>query len=164
VVLAQAAGLVGLPVILLHLICFCRDGLKRFKPRFKSPMAKTCRCRDTASTLRLMMRFRFCVTDPPRQTLRSDSNEMMVLFRSYSQSLVCDDQQFPWKCHRYNIGFKAKFYTSNCALFVWPPCVALAEADIVSLPCGFLFFFLFSFPRPLSAVGEWMSTILPHMV
>ena len=56
---------------------------------------------------------RFCVTDPPRETLRSDSNEMLVLFRSYSHSLVCDDVQFPWKCHWYNIGFKAKFYTST---------------------------------------------------
>jgi len=56
---------------------------------------------------------RFCVTDPPRRTLRSDSSEMLVLFRSFTHSLVCDDVQFPWKCHRYNIGFKAKFYASK---------------------------------------------------
>jgi len=61
---------------------------------------------------------RFCVTDPPRQTLRSDSNELLVLFRSYDHSLVCDEVQFPWKCHRYNIGFKAKFYTSKYLLYV----------------------------------------------
>jgi len=61
------------------------------------------------------MRFRFCLTDAARRTLRSDSSEMLVLFRSYSHSLVCDDDQFPWKCRRYNVGFKAKFYTSKRA-------------------------------------------------
>ena len=68
---------------------------------------------------------RFCVTDPPRHTLRSDSNEMLVLFRSYSHSLVCDDVQFPWKCHRYNIGFKAKFYISKCLVHIAITSVAL---------------------------------------
>jgi len=61
--------------------------------------------------------YRFCLTDRPRRTLRSDGNEMLVLFRSFSHSLVCDDTQFPWKCHRYNIGFKAKFYTSNSLVY-----------------------------------------------
>jgi len=45
-------------------------------------------------------------------------------------------------------------------LLLWPPC--LADADIIFLPCGF-FFFLF-FPRLISAVGDWMSSILAHMV
>jgi len=49
----------------------------------------------------------------------------------------------------------------------WPPCVA--DADSIFLPCGFVvffffFFFCFLFPRLISAVGDWMSTILPHMV
>jgi len=46
------------------------------------------------------------------------------------------------------------------------PAYCVAEADIIFLPCGFfyLLLLLFSFPRLLSAVGDWMSTILPHMV
>jgi len=31
------------------------------------------------------------------------------------------------------------------------------------LHCGFVFFFFF-FPRLISAVGDWISTILPHVV
>jgi len=47
--------------------------------------------------------------------------------------------------------------------------VALCNrADHYILPCGFYLssFFLLSFffPRLISAVGDWMSTILPHMV
>ena len=40
---------------------------------------------------------------------------------------------------------------------LWTPCAA--DADIIFLPHGFFFF-----PRLISAVGDWMSTILPHMV
>jgi len=43
---------------------------------------------------------------------------------------------------------------------LWPPCIA--DADIIFLPCGL--FFLSFFPRLISAVTEWMSTILLHMV
>ena len=45
----------------------------------------------------------------------------------------------------------------NC---LCPPCVA--DADIIFLPCGFFFFLflLFFFLRLISAVAEWMSTIL----
>ena len=39
---------------------------------------------------------------------------------------------------------------------LWPPCVA--DADII-----FLSSFFFYFPRLISAVAEWMSTILLHM-
>jgi len=49
-------------------------------------------------------------------------------------------------------------YQKYCSL--WPPCVA--DADIIFLSCFFLlslFFFFFSFL--ISAVGDWMSTILP---
>jgi len=42
----------------------------------------------------------------------------------------------------------------------WPPCVA--DADIILSSCGVFFFFLLS--RLISAVAEWMSTILLHMV
>jgi len=43
----------------------------------------------------------------------------------------------------------------------WPPCIA--DADIIFLPYGF-FFYLFCFPRLISAVADWMSAILAHMV
>jgi len=33
---------------------------------------------------------------------------------------------------------------------------------IIFLPCDF--YLLFFFPRLISEVGDWMSTILPHMV
>jgi len=56
--------------------------------------------------------------------------------------------------------FHMLLWSFNVA-FLWPPCVA--DADIISLPCGF-FFLLSFFPRLISAVADWMSTILPHMV
>ena len=37
-------------------------------------------------------------------------------------------------------------------------------ADIIFLPCGFFLSSIFFFRRLISAVGDWMSTILPHMV
>ena len=42
--------------------------------------------------------------------------------------------------------------------------VALCNrADHYILPCGF-YLLSFFFPRLISAVGDWMSTVLPHMV
>ena len=53
--------------------------------------------------------------------------------------------------------YLTEYLISNSLL---PPCVA--DANIIFLPCGF--FFLFFFPCLISAVGDWMSTTLPHMV
>ena len=53
------------------------------------------------------------------------------------------------------------FLTFLTLEYLWPPCVA--DADIIFLPCGFYLSSSF-FPRLISAVGDWMSTILPHMV
>ena len=73
--------------------------------------------------------------------------------------------------------------SSSCLL--WPPCVA--DADIIFFALWFLlllssilwppyvirqaifssrrlFFFFFFFPRLISAVADWISTILPHTV
>ena len=44
---------------------------------------------------------------------------------------------------------------------LWMPCVA--DADIILLSCGF-FYRHFLFPHQISAVANWMSTILLHMV
>jgi len=46
--------------------------------------------------------------------------------------------------------------------FLWPPCVA--DADIIFLSCGFFHLLSFFFLRLISAIADWMSTILPHMV
>jgi len=47
---------------------------------------------------------------------------------------------------------------------LWSPYVI--GQTIIFLPCDFylISFFLLFFPRLISAVGYWMSTILPHMV
>ena len=44
--------------------------------------------------------------------------------------------------------------------FLWPPCVA--DAVIIFLSCFYLS--IFYFPRLISAVADWMSTILWHMM
>jgi len=43
-------------------------------------------------------------------------------------------------------------------LLLWSPYVI--GQTIIFLPCGF---YLLFFPRLISAVGDWMSTILPHI-
>ena len=54
-----------------------------------------------------------------------------------------------------------KTCTSNSSL--WPP-YAIGQA-IIFLPCGIFFcLLLLFFPRLISAVADWMSTILPHIV
>ena len=49
---------------------------------------------------------------------------------------------------------------------LWSPYVK--GQTIIFLPCDFYllssFFFLFFFPRLISAAADWMSAILPHMV
>jgi len=48
-----------------------------------------------------------------------------------------------------------------CELFLWPPCIA--DADIICCSSGFFFLSSF-FPHLFSAIADWMSTILPHMM
>jgi len=49
---------------------------------------------------------------------------------------------------------------------LWPPCVE--DADTIFSSCGFLYLLSssssFLFPHLISVVGDWMSTILLHMV
>jgi len=65
-------------------------------------------------------------------------------------------------CNNNNDGIRTRTaaQTLNCCLrhFLWLPCVA--DADIIFLSCFFLSFF----PRLISAIADWISTILPHMV
>ena len=49
----------------------------------------------------------------------------------------------------------------SSAGLLWPPCIA--DADIMFYRCGFFFLLLF-FSCVFSAVTDWMSTILPHMM
>ena len=46
--------------------------------------------------------------------------------------------------------------------YLWPPYV-IGQA-IIFLPCGFFFYLSTVFPRLISAVADWMSAIVPHMV
>jgi len=64
-----------------------------------------------------------------------------------------------WKCRLTQV-----VMYNGCKMVVvvnlWPPCIA---------GCGHIYFrpvsfFLLFFPRLISAVADWMSTILPHMV
>jgi len=52
-------------------------------------------------------------------------------------------------------------YFDHLLLLLWPLCVA--DADIIFLPCGFYLSSSFS-PPIISAVANWMSPILAHMV
>ena len=55
------------------------------------------------------------------------------------------------------------FVFSFLRYYLWPPCVI--GQSIIFLLCGFFFLFLSSsFPCLITAVGDWMSTILPYMV
>ena len=51
-------------------------------------------------------------------------------------------------------------YTRPVTRFLWPP-YGIGQA-IIFLSCDFCLLLLF-FPRLMSAVRDWMSTILPHM-
>ena len=70
-----------------------------------------------------------------------------------------------WYCRRISVCWSVSLpyacIKTTCyrvARFLWLPCVA--DADIIFLSC---FFFLF-FRRLISAVAEWMFTILRHMM
>jgi len=85
-----------------------------------------------------------------------------------------------WKCWNYVKSSISCLHSGSCALgsgnphkciklkkreaacvFLWPPYV-MGQA-IIFLPRGFFFFLLF-FPRLISAVTDWISTILRHIV
>jgi len=58
----------------------------------------------------------------------------------------------------HHVGHRPTFLVTTCLL--WPPCVA--DVDIIFLS-RFLILLSF-FPRLISAVADWMSTILRHMI
>ena len=58
--------------------------------------------------------------------------------------------------HFFRFGILCFFSGLICLDYLWPPCVA--DVDIIFLPCGF--FLSFFIPLLISAVADWMSTIL----
>jgi len=91
----------------------------------------------------------------------------LFLFHCIKLSVIC--------CASYTT---MCFVMLKCIPLLWPPCVADADIiflscffimaalwnrqAIIFLPCGYYLFIFF--PRLISAAGDWMSTILPHMV
>ena len=64
-----------------------------------------------------------------------------------------------------NIPVSATRLDENAYIIIIVIMVALLNgADHYVLPCGFFFFLSFFFPRLISAIADWMSAILPHMV
>ena len=51
---------------------------------------------------------------------------------------------------------------STYKFLLWPPYVI--RQAIIFLPCGFFLLLSSFFPHLISAVADWMSTILPHMM
>jgi len=57
------------------------------------------------------------------------------------------------------MSYDDNLHVQFAAVFLWPSCVA--DVDITFLSCFYLSSF---FPRLTSAVADWMSAILRHMV
>ena len=68
--------------------------------------------------------------------------------------------------HLYSAGRPSLWASAHILVklgFLWSP-YGIGQTIIFSC-CGFFYlFFLSFFPRLISAVADWMSTILPHMV
>ena len=47
-------------------------------------------------------------------------------------------------------------------MLLWLPCVA--DADVIFLSCGFFYLLLSFFPHQISAIADWMFSILPQMM
>jgi len=66
--------------------------------------------------------------------------------------------------HRYLSYSEGNFATFVAPMYNIMAALRIADADIIFLLCGFFFFFLLLIPRLISALADWMSTILLHMV
>jgi len=89
------------------------------------------------------------ICNKPRTQCR-ETQAMIVLKNRQTANYYCS--------HIYRI---LVLPTEHC--FLWSPLCNRADHYIFALWFLSSFFFLF-FPRLISAVGDWMSTILPHMV
>jgi len=63
--------------------------------------------------------------------------------------------------HLHRTNRKVSLCEYSFLVFLWSP--YRIEQTIIFSSCGFFFLLLF-FPRLISAVADWMSAILPHMV
>jgi len=74
-------------------------------------------------------------------------------------------RRHPHAHHFYHMQWTADgsvFGTSSLRFFVlWPPPYVIGQAIYIFILSLVLLFF---FPRLISAVADWTSTILPHMV
>ena len=102
------------------------------------PSLFSCRVRQAFSTMSLGRSY----------TLRPPLRNRYIFSHSHSH---------PFLKHAHTI-------LTYVAASLWPPYV-IGQA-IIFLPCGFFFYLLSFFPRLISDVADWMSTIglLPHMV
>jgi len=57
---------------------------------------------------------------------------------------------------------RAGHYISALWFLLWLP-YGIGQT-IIFLPCGYYLSVYLFFPRLISVAGDWMSTILPHMV
>jgi len=97
----------------------------------------------------------------------------MLHFAKFFLWLYCRGDRFLQLYHELNLQFNCSIEAINKAVFshfshmctvsdfLWSPYVI--GQTIIFLPCDFNLSF-FVFPRLILAVGDWMSTILPHMV
>jgi len=67
-------------------------------------------------------------------------------------------------CQVANAATVARTVESIYSLLLWPPCITDADIRPIVLPCGFFQLSIFFFPRLISAVVDWMSVTLAHMV
>jgi len=97
-----------------------------------------------------------CTISGSRSQLVRQIQTSWVKAISLSPSIIRDRSESQW--------------TSHYGAYLWPPYVIGQGQAIIFSSCGFFFlsiflsiFYLF-FCRLISAVGDWMSTILPYML
>jgi len=83
----------------------------------------------------------------------------VFLLHARGELLFISLQGFSMECTDDRIS-RITQITTNFA-WLWPPCVA--DADIIFCRCGFYLLLSF-FPRLISAVADWTSTLLRHMM
>jgi len=66
------------------------------------------------------------------------------------------------QCQLHNMTSDLLAYVENKSRFLWPPYV-IGQAIYISI-LSFVLLSFFFFPRLISAIADWMSTILAHMV
>ena len=112
-----------------------------------------------------------CVTDFSRYySVNLDTNcitsFMCVICIDFLFCFIVSPYLFTWPagwiCFPSSNVFNKCVYRGFVLFLLWSPYVI--GQTIIFLPCDLYLSFFFFFPRLISAVGDWISTILPHMV